>query len=46
MYTPVIPAAIFGKIRRVPVVMTLHNPTIDSWKQWSSQKDIPVLPLS
>ncbi len=41
MYTPVIPASLFGKIRRIPVVMTLHNPTIDNWKQWSAQKGIP-----
>ena len=41
MYTPVIPASFFGKIRRIPVVMTLHNPTIDSWKQWSSQEGVP-----
>ena len=41
MYTPVIPASLFGKMRRIPVVMTLHNPTIDTWKQWSSQKGIP-----
>jgi glycosyltransferase involved in cell wall biosynthesis len=41
MYTPVIPASLFGMIRRIPVVMTLHNPTIDSWKQWSSQKGVP-----
>jgi 1,4-alpha-glucan branching enzyme len=41
MYTPVIAASLFGKIRKVPVVMTLHNPTIDIWKQWSSQKGVP-----
>ncbi len=41
MYTPVIPASLFGKFRRIPVLMTLHNPTIDSWKQWSSQKGVP-----
>jgi glycosyltransferase involved in cell wall biosynthesis len=41
MYTPVIPASLFGKIRQIPVVMTLHNPTIDTWKQWSSQKGVP-----
>jgi glycosyltransferase involved in cell wall biosynthesis len=41
MYTPVIPASLFGKIRRLPVIMTLHNPTIDSWKQWSSQEGVP-----
>ena len=28
MYTPVIPGFLFGKIRRIPVVMTLHNPTL------------------
>ncbi len=38
MYTPVIPASIFGKIRRVPVVMTLHN--LMNWKQWSSQEGV------
>lgn len=41
MYTPVISASLFGKVRRIPVVMTLHNPTIDSWNQWSSQEGIP-----
>jgi glycosyltransferase involved in cell wall biosynthesis len=41
MYTPVLPASLFGKFRRIPVVITLHNPTLDSWKQWSSQEGIP-----
>jgi glycosyltransferase involved in cell wall biosynthesis len=41
MYTPVLPASILGKIRQIPVVITIHNPTSDSWKEWSSQKDIP-----
>ncbi|HYG00753.1 MAG TPA: glycosyltransferase family 4 protein [Candidatus Saccharimonadales bacterium] len=41
MYTPVIPASLFGRLRRIPVVMTLHNPTIDTWKQWSLQKGVP-----
>jgi glycosyltransferase involved in cell wall biosynthesis len=41
MYTPVFPASVFGKIRKIPVVMTLHNPTIDTWKRWSMQGGVP-----
>jgi glycosyltransferase involved in cell wall biosynthesis len=41
MYTPVIPGFLLGKIRRIPVVVTLHNPWLDKWKQWSSQEGVP-----
>ena len=39
MYTPVIPASILGKIRHIPVVITLHN--LMNWTEWSLQKNIP-----
>jgi glycosyltransferase involved in cell wall biosynthesis len=41
MYTPVIAATILGKICRIPVVITLHNPTLDIWKDWSLQQRAP-----
>jgi glycosyltransferase involved in cell wall biosynthesis len=41
VYTPVIVATILGKIHRKPVVITIHNLQFGSWKDWSSQQNIP-----
>ena len=41
VYTPIIAATILGKIFRKPVVITVHNLQLGSWKDWSSQKNIP-----
>ena len=41
MYIPVIAGYFFSKIRQIPLVITLHNPSFDRWKQWSSQEGIP-----
>jgi glycosyltransferase involved in cell wall biosynthesis len=41
VYTPVIVASILGKFHHIPVVITVHNLQIGSWKDWSSQKNIP-----
>ena len=40
-YTPIIPAAILGKISQVPVISTVHHVTLGHWKVWSSQKGVP-----